>query len=1575
MNVHCYVYPLRSPPDHMSILSSTYNDNLKEFITNGNIQTLIADDRDVARIFSQNIPLREMLVELHAHWSIGTLPNGLSPKDSRSIQLKRLKAFQYVYNLATANDSPGHFNRWYHSPRIDSVYYLDAIPRMYNENTERYSPCQVIINQRSYQFCKDIITKYPYLRDSVIPEINGNWSLDSRMQYLGDNISGVALNELTQGMMERFTVPMIDGGYREITGGQTFTGMYSFTNSWERVNENMLLKLQHYYIQKAFGVDIRQDPIPIKPHETSKTESVRFRYFEYVTEFQNERTPERLKERHIQSQSQSQSQTPTEGDVEKPEGIPELSDILGDVYYRMEYVTVNTTDSWLTVYNQLDEFNLESSAPNSLRGNVTAALAGDDNFNIGSDGDGDGDDSASTSPVSPQLIQSPIASGNYTARRLTFEDLSDDSGDTTSTYNFSIQITLPDGNVLPEAIDVRVNSIAELTQFLHGMLSDYTVEVGEDVTFTWFDGEDFQVWCNLGNDLANLPTSPNILQIRVESSNTTGGASESPGAPMSGSNQQARQARQDIINQFLTPRATEEGNSYTKPYKPLGDFPARNVPMYDILQIPEGTRLKYISYWEEYDVLLCYCETQNSIPIRNLRNIPNVLEQLEEASDTSHIPTTLQPETGRPFYVYLPRRAVSCQVLDIDDQNMVSLSLADPTWGTTNFYTKYVLRPSCSDYTSITNGGNLVTPNGKCNSVGWNLQDIKRAIQFSGITLNNSTFQHTHTSLEVYTRTINNARLEIYQQYPSVMLTSSVSHRFNAGVPPKIYYLLQSVDNLWRKLRRQHRKYREGVHLTSQYTGQTLPFNYTTELFGLFSVSAPFTPEIHARLINPNYYHNVLPQSQLVTPSRSQMTTYWERDRNSKYFDFNTSGIPQLNLILTMVADSLLLLNNSTMATRIQNLARSPLPSSQPQNEWQLLCGRIRLSEADATRLREIIVQRSRRNSDPNRHLTTEGLTGLGKRKLCRLLVMQEMRDDRVKVQGIRKLVERHRARQEQLSERYPEPPGVCTNFDAPMDVADDEISANINQLCLINGKCQSIRQFFERHQDTTYREFDDMVQLVVQRSNLVQRQSQAEQQDTYQDEIDQVTEQLGDFLEEFGTFKEAVMTVFSSEIYGDNVYVSPITLMCNMFTTPPTNMFSLYVYGITLSLGDADVVRVQLPVPHPDPDLGEGEIPVEEIWDRELSTSRDNWERDQELTYRQWEEHYRSVNWDGLFNKPVEIFIERFLNNSIRDYTTYLNQDNVNYNGTQINGMTDVQEICDNFARDAPAYRSAGHNDYFVLVRSDFQSRCIHRSALVNAMNRDKYLCEWVAPRSHPDALTDPNFDTGMYQNTANDTISMLSPRLPERHFYPIPLSETTHGVDTAYFNETDFNQIRREVEANNGPVHVFYLGDGTSVRMGNCAGDFGESQTHGQRDVAFQYRIRYHREITPERIEFLISQPDEQGVDETVELTELQERLTLNATQIRAAAMSRDRQLLRQLDRDKRYLKRHIEWLAMDADQQDESRQRFCRQIRDEANNIHQQIDHLEQERDEATREQLHQTVTDEWAQLLHSADCPSE
>ena len=364
-------------------------------------------------------------------------------------------------------------------------------------------------------------------------------------------------------------------------------------------------------------------------------------------------------------------------------------------------------------------------------------------------------------------------------------------------------------------------------------------------------------------------------------------------------------------------------------------------------------------------------------------------------------------------------------MLDVATQNMIPLSLVDPAWGSPSFYTKYVLRPS------IKNGGGLTTPNGKCNSVGWNLQDIKRAIQFSGITLNQRTFQHTHNSLVAYQGLTRENKRELSgNQY-------------------------KAESNLWRKLRRQVRKYQTGVGVL--VNGLYRDRVWIPNIFGISGVRTQLSREVQDRITGNSFYGDVLPYQaisqynvQLATPTRNQMTEYWNHNQHSRYFDFIIPGIPQLNLILTMVADCLS--HRSEMATRIQTQIRSPLPSTQPQNEWQRLCGQIRNSEVDDNRLREIIVQRSQRNADPNRHLTMEGLAGLGKRRLCRLLVMQEMRDDRVKVQGIRKLMERHQARRAELEERYPEPPGICTNVDAPMDVVGNQVSDNLNQLCLIRG-------------------------------------------------------------------------------------------------------------------------------------------------------------------------------------------------------------------------------------------------------------------------------------------------------------------------------------------------------------------------------------------------------------------------------------------------------------------------------------------------------------------------------------------
>ena len=154
---------------------------------------------------------------------------------------------------------------------------------------------------------------------------------------------------------------------------------------------------------------------------------------------------------------------------------------------------------------------------------------------------------------------------------------------------------------------------------------------------------------------------------------------------------------------------------------------------------------------------------------------------------------------------------------------------------------------------------------------------------------------------------------------------------------------------------------------------------------------------------------------------------------------------------------------------------------------------------------------------------------------------------------------------------------------------------------------------------------------------------------------------------------------------------------MCNMFTHAPTDMFSLYVYDLHEQRLRANGVTLanrlnQLPTPRPQPDLREDDVPTpQQIYESDIETSKRNWERDQRLTFREWATHYRSVNWDDLFNKPIEMFVRNKLSDTIRDYTEYLNEDNRNYQGNDTNlSRDDIQEMCDNFTRDAPTYRDS---------------------------------------------------------------------------------------------------------------------------------------------------------------------------------------------------------------------------------------------------------------------------------------------
>ena len=195
--------------------------------------------------------------------------------------------------------------------------------------------------------------------------------------------------------------------------------------------------------------------------------------------------------------------------------------------------------------------------------------------------------------------------------------------------------------------------------------------------------------------------------------------------------------------------------------------------------------------------------------------------------------------------------------------------------------------------------------------------------------------------------------------------------------------------------------------------------------------------------------------------------------------------------------------------------------STQPKTEWQRLCSQLRQSKASEQRLREIAVQASQRNPDPNAHLTLEGLAGLSKRRLCRLIVMQHMRDERTQVQGIQRLIQRQR---ERLATRFPEPEGVCSNLTSNMDIAGDPVYHNIDLMCGMLGKTKELLKFMYANWDTNYQQF---AEKVANTERLTQLRRQV---DYYSDrgesvpaeietELDTLSNQLGPFEDQCKNF------------------------------------------------------------------------------------------------------------------------------------------------------------------------------------------------------------------------------------------------------------------------------------------------------------------------------------------------------------------------------------------------------------------------------------------------------------------------
>ena len=354
-------------------------------------------------------------------------------------------------------------------------------------------------------------------------------------------------------------------------------------------------------------------------------------------------------------------------------------------------------------------------------------------------------------------------------------------------------------------------------------------------------------------------------------------------------------------------------------------------------------------------MVLCYCESDTSRLVRNRRKINDVFRQLgiryQTSDELAAIPDTLRDNTPRPFYVYLPRRMVSVGVVDIQQQQHQQLSLSDPLWGTPEFYTRYCLRPNTYNFSDRYNNEKFY-PNGRCNSMGWAKRDIVAAIQFSGLPLRQQNFANTKVSLT------------------SLASVSDARGRYlrNTGEPRSLYNTEYINSRIYHNLIRMIDR---GVRFTSIRSFGLLPQDrrVVPSILGINGLSEYFNSDstYHSaeggrlyrdQLQNRRTYfitHRLLPESgyRAFLPAENRLNTI----RNGidtiipRYYKVTR------NIYLAMVADFL-----APKIKAVQQIQRSyrqelELGTEPKEGEWQHICSRIRSSDLDTRRLRDIIVE------------------------------------------------------------------------------------------------------------------------------------------------------------------------------------------------------------------------------------------------------------------------------------------------------------------------------------------------------------------------------------------------------------------------------------------------------------------------------------------------------------------------------------------------------------------------------------------------------------------------------------------
>lgn len=1386
----------------MSILSNTYQENLQQFLNDGQFQLLVSSDETLQEIFSREMTTDELLRTLHDYFGIGYMQNGLRTRRGREMQLKSWNTFNYIYNLATfphgMENNPFIPERIHPDVTISGIHYIEALPLAFSKSIFRTFD----IGGHRLNYIDDIVRRYPYIDESVMPEIDTFWNDAARDEYWEKN-TGDDVGWAEYGKTIVF--------FPKYPDNSRITTRQEFDLQWNRVLFDQ--KLLHYYIYKTFSVDTRLEVCPVTPHQNTKLEGQRWRYFTYQNEFQHLRNPEVLR-----------------GDGEIETQIPEIGAIAPNMYYKMEYLTVNATSSWQVVYNNLHGLTYP---PSQYYTPI---------------------DYQADQPRSPPPAPVPEGDedGDGVVRRL-FDD------------NDDVEEVDPGGKVGEQKVqDVQAAGAGE----------------NPPLRETFFQDPRDDSW------------------IEYHSA-----------------------------NHGVEPSQIED-------------------PIVDYLNIPEGTRLKYISYWKETDTVLCYCDGPTSREIRESRGI-------QEEYPRNILPMCFRVGTENPFYVYLPRSAVSCKVIDIQADRQVLVSLADKSWGTAGFYTKYNL-------VSTVNSGDKT--NGKCIASGWRILDIKRAIQYSGVELRGENFPTLARSVASQAEVVANA----------------------IGAGNRVYV---NINSMKRRLRVNLHRIRSGVNFFKLY------YHRRTFIPNYYYIPSPRI-RLPSRIwemrrgrgeVRSYIPQNVLDDNDIVILTHSREFLSEEHREEIEVADGGGSSTT-IDQYLAMAAD-VEWVPRRKIIEAIDKVRRQELTITQkPKEEWENLCSRMNQSQIEIPRLKEILTERSAKYPRDIQAKLLEGIDQLSRRQLCEVLAQRNLADEQRLARKVGKMLAKRRA---QELEKFPNPKGLCENYRESMTVSVTDQDRTIESLIPLYKKLVLVQAYCKKYGEMTINE------LQLKNNEYIKLKDKLDSGDS--GDVPLATQQeISDWMVEFLAVRDAEGRLVNPS-HGDT---TTITELINEEYLHPQNIDGdlrirdsqlneclefqeeyLYDRSTLKQLVDRDIEAVwrdyidYLDVENPIRVKHEWRVVNEEVefTFRDLKQMVDNYLNRPDPTFEeaQARDFFILVRVDGKAKCIHKSALDIARNSSLCEYVAPSQfpdaLEDPGFDNGQYSAYYDKLPEGQTFGSD-PVTVDTGLPQYQMQNRLltcgiKCHQRSSRRDGVLQLRDGERECLgfklsrygECVHYRDTNSVVAVPEEEelasTGTYRDTQGpptDTTPYFSIDLDVKQntlYYPLEIGGASAEIGEAYFvrttgflSQADFDKINRYMGRGDNVVHVFYLGEGEMIRVGNCEGIFGMSSTHGQKYQSNGYPILHHRTLGPDLIAELAKAEKKESVDPVLEQKRdgLNQKRTAHYLEKTAAGNSHDIPKMKDIQRSIDLVDQQLVWVnyLLNPEKRAEDRAGVISRIEDEYN-----------------------------------------